>query len=118
MITNPFGSTFDGDEIQNRLNEIEARLEDLRRSDASEDSDEREYLREEQDELTELDRTKTYIHENYFLQYAQELACDLLGSDNVNAWPCDCIDWDQAVTALQQDYQRVELAGETYYYRS
>lgn len=87
MITNPFGSMFDGDEIQNRLNEIEARLEDLRRSDASEDSDEREYLREEQDELTELDRTKTYIHENYFLLYAvasgNPRLCDVIDTDEV-----------------------------------
>ncbi len=118
MITNPFGDMFDGDAIQDRLNEIESRLEDLSGIDNAEDSDEREYLREEKGELEKLDRTQTYIHEDHFLQYAQELACDMLGSANVNAWPCDCIDWDRAVKALHQDYQEIELAGETYYYRS
>lgn len=120
MMSNPFGMTFRKENIVARCAEIEARLEDLKRIDPITDEafEESHALIEELDELKELDPKVTYIHECHFVQHAQEVACDLVGRDTINSWPCDCIDWEQAVDALKMDYSTIELAGETYYYRS
>ena len=61
---------------------------------------------------------ETLIHEDYFAQYAQEIASDLHGRAVDNAeWPFNCIDWDEAADALKQDYTEVDFDGETYFIR-
>lgn len=59
----------------------------------------------------------TLIHEDYFTQYAQELAedCGMVGKND--KWPYTCIDWDAAAEELKHDYSTVEFDGSTYYYR-
>jgi hypothetical protein len=59
----------------------------------------------------------TLIREDYFKEYAQELAEDI-GAVNADAtWPNNCIDWDQAARELKHDYTSTEYGGVTYYYR-
>lgn len=59
----------------------------------------------------------TLIHENYFTQYAQELADDIGAVDRDAKWPNTHIDWEAAAEDLKQDYSTVEFDGNTYYYR-
>jgi len=58
---------------------------------------------------------ETLIHDDYFKEYAQDLAEDngmLL--DNLQ-WPLTCIDWEQAARELQMDYTPVEYMGQTFW---
>ena len=57
----------------------------------------------------------TLIHENYFTQYAEDLANDI--GEVSDAWPFSCIDWDEAAELLKQDYTEVQFGEETYYVR-
>jgi hypothetical protein len=60
----------------------------------------------------------TLIHEDYFEDYARELAEDLGDYDSKNErWPYTCIDWEKAAEELQQDYTSVDFDGETYWVR-
>lgn len=59
----------------------------------------------------------TLIRDSYFKEYAMELADDIGAIPNDAAWPCTCIDWDQAARELQCDYLSVEFDGVTYWYR-
>lgn len=58
----------------------------------------------------------TLIHDDYFEEYAQELAEDC-GFTTGNEWPARCIDWERAADELRQDYTTIEINGETYQYR-
>jgi len=58
----------------------------------------------------------TLIADSYFEDYARQLAEDICGEAVRNAqWPCNCIDWDKAASALQHDYTSVDFNGETYW---
>jgi len=57
----------------------------------------------------------TLIHDDYFKKYAQKLAEDIGAIPESVAWPCTCIDWDQAADELRQDYTAVDFDGETYW---
>lgn len=62
----------------------------------------------------------TLVHEDYFTEYAKELAEDIgaypLSRDL--GWPLTHIDWKAAADALKMDYFSVEFDGETYWARS
>lgn len=58
------------------------------------------------------------IHEDYFVQYAKELAEDVCEMPRDIKWPYTCIDWDEAAEELKMDYMEVDFDGETYYMRS
>ena len=60
---------------------------------------------------------ETIIHEDYFTEYAEELAEDLgYTGRNVEGqtWPFNHIDWEAAAEELKVDYFEVEWQGETY----
>lgn len=59
----------------------------------------------------------TLIREDYFQQYAQELAEDIGAVDHTAQWPMTCIDWEQASRELQMDYTSCEVDGVTYWFR-
>ena len=61
---------------------------------------------------------ETIIHEDYFMQYAQELSDELsLGDGAMAQWPFVHIDWEAAAGQLKMDYSDVEFDGVTYYIR-
>jgi len=68
-------------------------------------------------ETSEWSSGETLIHEDYFTEYAQDLAEDL-GMDHNQPWPYDCIDWEKAAEALKADYSTVDFDGQTYYIRN
>jgi hypothetical protein len=97
------------------------------------DSAESDFGADEQAELSELESLKDdvgesrggistdggpFVHENYFEDYARELADDLGAVDKNAGWPMSCIDWGQAAEELKQDYSSLEFRGVTYLYRA
>lgn len=59
----------------------------------------------------------TLIADDYFEDYAQELAEDCGDIPKESRWPLYCIDWEQAARALQMDYTSVDFDGSTYWIR-
>lgn len=60
---------------------------------------------------------ETLIHEDYFVEYAKELANDI-GAVNADAgWPARHIDWEAAADSLKEDYEEFTVEGTTYYGR-
>jgi len=57
---------------------------------------------------------ETLIHEDYFTEYAEELAYELGAVGRDAPWPASYIDWEAAAEALKVDYFEVEWQGETY----
>jgi hypothetical protein len=55
------------------------------------------------------------IREDYFTEYAQELAEDIGAVPREIGWPLYHIDWEAAADALKRDYMTVEFLGQTYY---
>lgn len=89
---------------------------------------------EDEDELTELkalqalaeqcegcgdwEYGESLINEDYFEDYARELAEDIGAIEKDSKWPATCIDWEQAANELKQDYMEVDFDGTTYYMRA
>jgi hypothetical protein len=61
---------------------------------------------------------ETLIRDDYFEDYARQLADDLGLMKDENAWPYTCIDWEMAADELKQDYTSVEFGDTTYWVRS
>lgn len=105
------------DEEEDREAAHEAHSEAL--SDLAEWEDENleelEELRTLRDEIPEWRHGEALINDDYFVEYAQDLAEDL-GMDRNQPWPYSCIDWDRAADALKMDYSSCEYQGETYWY--
>lgn len=59
----------------------------------------------------------TLIRDDYFEQYARDLADDIGAINRDAKWPNTHIDWEAAARDLQQDYSSVEWDGVTYWYR-
>ena len=59
----------------------------------------------------------TLIHEDYFEDYARDLAAEGDYDMKNEQWPYTCIDWAKAAEELQQDYTSVDFDGETYWVR-
>jgi hypothetical protein len=59
----------------------------------------------------------TLIRDEYFEEYAKELARDIGAINDDMQWPYTCIDWTEAAEELQQDYSTVDFGDETYWYR-
>jgi len=57
------------------------------------------------------------IADDYFEDYAYELAGDIGAVNSEMSWPCDCIDWSKAADALKMDYTSVNYDGKTYWIR-
>lgn len=78
-------------------------------------------LREAVDELGEQScryGDASLISEDYFTEYAQELAEDCCEVPRDLKWPFTCIDWDEAADVLKADYSTITLFGNDYYYRN
>lgn len=86
------------------------------------DSDDRERfeaLTELQDAIgdSEFRAGLTLIHEDNFIEYAQQFANELCGASEELRWPFNCINWEAAADELQTDFTIAEFEGQTYYYQ-
>lgn len=67
--------------------------------------------------VTDWKHGEALIRDDYFEDYAQELAEDI-GSVNRDApWPQCHIDWEAAANALKMDYTTINVGGTDYYVR-
>ena len=109
-------NTLSGEDLYLRHADLiaEAELRDL----TEEERAEFEILEEVDNEcgLIEL-RDETLIAVHYFTTYARELAEELEMVGASDAWPYNCIDWEQAAHELSMDYTPVEVGGRTFYVR-
>ena len=119
-------------DLRQRLEELEEMTEE-RPIEGSEDEDDPETetvsIRDE-DEEAEMISLKSFlddidgrcdgplIRDDYFEEYAQQLADDIGAVDRDVGWPLTCIDWEQAANELQSDYSSAEWDGVTYWYQS
>lgn len=76
-------------------------------------------LQEVMDEALSEDNSPL-IREEYFAEYAEDLAEDLgyIERGMKDKWPFTCIDWERAADELKSDYSTIDVCGSTYYYRS
>ena len=81
--------------------------------------EELESLKAFADEIGEeiFSNQETLINDNYFEDYTRDFASDIGAIDKDTSWPCNCIDWDQAVRELQMDYTCVEWESVTFWVR-
>ena len=126
-------------EVSNRedvidVRDIIARFEQL--SDEKESTEAAEWPEDDEQELstlaTLLDDLKgnggdeqwrgdwypiTLVRDDYFTDYAQQLAEEIGAISSDSHWPNNCIDWEKAARELKVDYSTVEFDGVTYWYR-
>ena len=58
----------------------------------------------------------TLINESYFSDYTKEFVQDCSNVD-LNSWPFNSINWEDAADELKQDYTEIDFNGTTYYIR-
>lgn len=78
-------------------------------------------LEDMSDNISDFWYGETLVHEDYFTQYAQQLAEDLgYTGRNVEGqtWPFNHIDWEAAADHLREDYTEFQWQGETYLARA
>lgn len=120
-----YGQVIDTRQLIDRAAEIEDTLGD----EMSPELLGEDYLQELREELAAIQDAEqagipdwpygeTLIREDYFTEYAQDLAEDIGAIPSEYGWPTSHIDWDAAADALKQDYTTVELDGSTYYARA
>lgn len=105
--------------------DVIARIEELQdQDDLTMHNDDREELHalldlaEEGESLSDWEYGETLIHDNYFDEYAEQLAEDIGLIDPEAGWPLNCIDWERAADLLRQDYTEISFGGEIYWGRS
>lgn len=77
-----------------------------------------EELCEEGRQFADWEYGETLIHDSYFVQYAEDLAHDVVpGMDQTQDWPFCHIDWEAAADSLRIDYSTIDFDGQTYWIR-
>jgi hypothetical protein len=72
---------------------------------------------EAEDYLPDWQYGETFISDDYFEDYARELAEDTGAIDPKATWPLNRIDWEAAAEDLKMDYTEFEFMGTTYWAR-
>lgn len=117
---------FDSRDLIERLEELEA-LEANALDDEATQEDVDEWTRDLDDELATLRKFadeansvpdweygETFIREDYFVDYVEELVSDCYSLD-IPDWVA--IDWEATAESVKMDYSEFELDGVTYYAR-
>jgi hypothetical protein len=127
--------SIDSRELIDRQTEVEERITELEEvtaetienpEDLAEEFDELQELREELDQLVSLrdqgipdyEYGAAFIHEDFFADYARQLADDIGAIDDNHGWPLNCINWEQAADQLKMDYMEVQINGIDYWVRA
>ncbi len=67
--------------------------------------------------IADWNHGETFVSDDYFEDYARELAQGLGYVSEAASWPNDHIDWEAAAEALLRDYTSFEFRGTTYWAR-
>ena len=119
--------TIDDDEVARLENNLEALRRDVSEIEFTvrEVRDDIKELQNELEPFVDLERAaEAYgnwqggaelIRDDYFEDYARNLA-ESMYTDNMSSdWPFNCIDWAVAADLLKSDYTRVNFDGEDYW---
>lgn len=103
--------------------EIEAKLEEIEKEEQdSENKNELDSLislaEEGENASSDWQYGATLIRDDYFEDYARELAEDTGRYSSDEPWPLCCIDWEKAANLLKMDYTEVDYDGVSYWVRS
>lgn len=60
---------------------------------------------------------ETIVADDYFTEYARQMAEDIGAIDRDAEWPARHIDWDAAADELKQDYSEIDYDGRTWWTR-
>lgn len=105
------------DETNDRVEAAKDAYQEWIDGDDSEELTKLEALRDEAESSTsDWQYGATLINDDYFVEYAKDLADDL-GAIKSSDWPLNCIDWEMAAEALQQDYTSVDFDGQEFWVR-
>ena len=121
MRTDLTGQILDTRDLIERRAEIESELEDeslLEEGEAADLKEELDEIDTIESEIPEYQYGEAMIREDYFTDYAQELAEDIGAISRDAGWPLSCINWDEAADELKADYIEVEWQGHTYLARA
>lgn len=106
-------------EIHEEIEEIQGDIEEIRSSEESEELAILKGVNEEGENYSsDWKYGETMIHDDYFEEYAQELAADLGDYRADQPWPMNCIDWEMAANELKMDYTSIDYDGVSYWVRS
>ena len=105
--------TFSYDDVQDVINGLDGCIEACAADCAIDEHVERASLQALLDQVSASD--VYFVRDSYFVQYARELADDIVPYAGVPRWPFNCIDWQEAADELQQDYYDVDFDGVTYW---
>jgi hypothetical protein len=111
----------DSRDIIERVAELDARIDDDDNPLNEGETDELAELRGvivDWCEVSDWSYGKTFIADDYFEDYARELADDIGAIDRDAIWPLTYIDWVAAADALKQDYTGYEGFGRTWWARA
>ena len=123
MFTLSGQDTFDSNDVENRIDELQDDFDSWK--DENPESDDEEF--EDYDELTTLNEFKDehdsrvwrsgifFINESYFEDYAEQYAYDV-GDIREDSPMVNHIDWESYADDLKSDYTSIDFDGETYYY--
>ena len=76
-------------------------------------------LRDEADHLPDWEYGETFIHEDHFTDYVQELVEDSgYISADLPVWLANAIDWERVADDFKMDYTEFEFQGVTYWARA
>ena len=100
-------------------NEIDLKLDDIedKQGQIEDLQEELSMLLDVKSEVPEFSHGETLIHEDYWMEYVQELCeeCDYITKD-FPYWIE--IDWEATAKNVAMDYSTIELDGNTFYFRS
>jgi len=105
------GKDYDDEDADEQIADVENDIADL-----EEELQPLHDLKGEALESSEWEDGTTLILDEYFEEYARDLAEDIY--DIKDHWPFNCIDWGFAAHMLTQDYFSVDYGGYTYWIRS
>lgn len=111
----------DEDEIKEALTSehpLDTFIEECEDSEADEYKSAKAFLDDVESNTSEARHGETLIAEDYFQEYAEQLADDIGAIDANAGWPMNHIDWAAAANELKHDYSEVTWDGHTYLVRS
>lgn len=104
------------DELENEMN-----TESENAFDNEDDAEEyrmlTEFIEEAEGYSEDFAYGTTFIRDDYFEEYAEELADEMGVIDRDAEWPLNHIDWEAAADQLREDYTEIEINGNSYWYR-
>ena len=107
----------DSRDVIERIEELEDDFDNLDKTELEELETLKALQKEGEDYCSDWSYGEVLIRDSYFKEYAEELANEIGAIDSNVNWPVSCIDWEQAASELQMDYNCIDFDGVDYWIR-